>query len=140
MHRSDTTKKLRWILQLNAASCLFFGMAMLLWSQTIAEFLGAIPPFVLLIVGGGLVFNGCHLVFASMRQTLRCYEISYFAIGDFLWVFATAVLVIFRIGITTRNGLMVAMGIAAMVGTFGILQASFGKTLEADGLLSNQVP
>ena len=75
-----------------------------------------------------------------MRQSLRCYEITYFALGDFGWVIATALMIGLGVGITSTAGITLAIAIALMVGIFGLLQAKFGTLADAEGLLSNQIP
>ena len=137
---SRSIERLRLVLRLNSASCLFCGAAMALWHNGIAEMLGNANSVAVLVVGICLFFNGMHLVSASMRQSLRCYEIAYFALGDFGWVIATALMIGLGVGITSTAGITLAIAIALMVGIFGLLQAKFGTLADAEGLLSNQIP
>jgi len=138
--QSKTIERLRLVLRLNSASCIFCGTAMTFWHNEIAQMLGNANSVAVLVVGICLFFNGVHLVFASMRHSLRCYEITYFALGDFGWVIATALMIAFGAGITSTAGITIAILIALMVGVFGLLQAKFGTLADADDLLSNLIP
>jgi hypothetical protein len=115
-------KSLNTVLRLNATSCLGFGITFVLLPVQVAQHLGAVTPLVLQIIGALLIFNGAHLILASLRRKPLCAEVLYFVLGDFLWVAATLVLLALQIGITTSAGAVSATAIALLVGFFGYAQ------------------
>ncbi len=115
---------LRIVLRLNAASCLVFGAIFLLHPEATARLLGAPSSLAILFVGVVLLFNGGHLVWASQRRQPRPAEIYYFTTGDLLWVSLTIVLVGTETFITTSEGIIASLLVAALVGALGILQAA----------------
>ena len=46
----------------------------------------------------------------------------YFSAGDFIWVAGTILLIVLGFGITSTAGVAAALMVAAMVGSFGLLQ------------------
>ncbi|PHS68621.1 MAG: hypothetical protein COB23_08750 [Methylophaga sp.] len=116
---------LKNILRTNAASCIAFGLIFLFIPSTVAEFLSTqklASNTVILILGIGLIFNGLHLVWASLKPNPSKLLIIYFSTGDFLWVLATVLLIIFGIWITTPTGIIISLLISAVVGLLGVLQ------------------
>ncbi len=105
----------------NAASCIGFGGLFVVMPQAVAAFLGTAPVWVIMAVGVILVANGVHLAWASMRPPTK-ELVAYFSTGDFLWVAATAVLLIAGIWIVNTPAVIAAVVVAVMVGAFGILQ------------------
>lgn len=112
---------LKMLLRLNAASCLGFGGVFVFAPGAVVAFLGAPPTGVVVVLGLVLLVNGGHLIHASSRAA-RAVELRWFALGDFAWVAGTMLLVVGRLWITTPGGAVAALAVAAMVGSFGILQ------------------
>lgn len=129
--------RLRLVLRLNSASCILCGLAMAIWPAGIAAFLGDASPRLLFVIGLILTFHGLHLIFASRRQTLIFFEVVYFALGDYGWVIATIILIVAKLGITTIPGTVLSLAIAAMVGTFGVLQTRIAISARQKGLIGN---
>ena len=117
------------VLRYNAASCILFGHAFAIAPAWISSLIGNSAPWVLRIVGLGLVFHGLHLLLASRRSRVVCPEVIYFILGDLGWVLATLVLLSLGIGITNSLGTVFALLIAALVGTLGFLQFRHAKKL-----------
>lgn len=109
------------LLRINAASCLGFGLGFILFSTAIGKFLGAFPPGLIFWLGVVLALNGLHLVWASLRRP-SVIEIRYFALGDFLWVALSLVIVAAGGWITSTGGVLVTLIVALGVGTLGVLQ------------------
>ncbi|MCG8606112.1 hypothetical protein MJD09_14120 [bacterium] len=109
------------VLRANAASCLGFGGLFLAIPTSVAAFIGTAPEWVISAVGAILVLNGVHLVWASLRPPTR-ELVAYFSTGDFLWVAATAVLLISGVWIVNTAAVVTAIIVALMVGAFGVLQ------------------
>jgi len=115
-------KTLSTILRLNAASCLLFGLLFAFAPEWTSTLIGNSTPFVLRIVGLGLILNGLHLLFAASRSKMICPELLYFVLGDFAWVIATVVLLILGVGVTTAVGVVAAILVGMMVGSLGFMQ------------------
>lgn len=117
-------KLLRSTLVLNAASCIAFGLLFLLASEEVNIFIGNALSWLVPVIGGVLLFNGVHLLFASKRSKPVCPEILYFVLGDALWVMGSIALIGFGVVITSQPGVMAALVVALMVGTFGVMQVA----------------
>jgi len=115
-------KLLKITMMLNSASCIIFGVLFVLGGGAVNTFIGNSFAWLTPLVGAVLIFNGCHLLFASKRESPICLEVLYFILGDFVWVVASVILIVLGIVVTTSHGTVAALLIAAMVGLFGILQ------------------
>lgn len=124
---------LKTVLRANAASCIIFALIFLLIPIEVATFLGQgkpAPEIALLVLGAVLITNGFHLLWTSFRSLPNKYLVLYFAMGDFIWVLASSILMILGIWITTGVGIVASILVAIMVGTFGILQIVKRKKLD----------
>lgn len=117
-------KDVKFIMRLNAFSCILFGLVFLLLPRQASEFVSGLGSHTVFFttVGIGLFFNGMHLIFSAARGPKKL-ELLYFSIGDFLWVAATVVGIGLRYVVTTASGIVVALMVAMMVGMFGYKQA-----------------
>lgn len=116
---------LKTTLLMNACSCLIFGGIFAGFPRQVAVFLGGstpAPQLVMLLLGGVLVVNGIHLVWAAHRHQPGRLLIRYFSLGDFLWVAASAVLLLCGWWITTIEGQVASLLVALMVGGLGLIQ------------------
>lgn len=116
---------LKTILRSNAASCVGFGLLFLSTPASVAGFLsetGPAPSWVIVALGLGLIANGGHLLWAAQQPCPSKALIDHFSLGDFIWVLATALLIIFGLWITSIQGIIAALIVAAVVGTLGVLQ------------------
>lgn len=107
---------------INAASCIGFGFLFLIAGSSVDIFIGNTVNWLTPVVGAVLILNGCHLLFASKRQTPLCPEVLYFIAGDMAWVICSVALVSFGVIVTTTHGIVISLLVAFMVGTFGVLQ------------------
>lgn len=107
---------------MNASSCLIFGLLFVVMASEVNLFLGNTISWLTPFIGVALIFNGCHLIFASKRIKPICPEILYFITGDLAWVIATIVFIIFGVVVTSIAGVIVASLVALMVATFAVLQ------------------
>ena len=127
--------KINIILKLNALNCLLFGALFVFIPETIIVFLadvtlndsGHMPKLVL--VGLGVVLNvyGMLLIWLSNRETVPLGLVLFVAIGDFLWVIATLILLLMQLWITSSNGMAAAGLVAMFVGWFGLQQLQHYK-------------
>ncbi len=115
-------KTLSTTLRLNAASCLLFGLLFAFAPDWTSSLIGNSAPFILRIIGLGLILNGVHLLFAASRSKIICPELLYFVLGDFAWVIATVALLILGVGVTTAVGVVAAILVAITVGSLGFMQ------------------
>lgn len=122
---------LRLVLWLNSLSCLAFGACFAAFPRVVNVYVGGTDRQHLLIalVGAGLIFNGLHLFWASLRRNLRRMEIIWFSLGDFLWVLASVILLLFGILVTTPGGVVMAAIVSFLVFSFGVLQLSWLRLL-----------
>lgn len=114
--------RLRFILRLNAASCLFFGAWFVMFPAEIGIFLGDMPSLAVRLIGVGLFGNGAHLVVAAARHILRRNEVLWFSAGDLLWGVLTALLLTSNLWITTPAGYSAAAVVAMAVSALGLVQ------------------
>ncbi|WP_293751664.1 hypothetical protein [uncultured Paraglaciecola sp.] len=121
---------LKTVLRMNATSCIIFAIIFLLMSTEVASFLGqnkAAPELLLLVLGLILLTNGLHILWVSWQLKPNKYLVLYFAVGDFIWVVASIILVSQGMWITTTLGIFISLLVAMMVGTFGVLQIMKNK-------------
>lgn len=113
------------VMKANATSCIGFGIIFSLFSGEVSHFLSLskqAPNIVFILLGLALIFNGCHLIWASLKSMPSKYLVLYFSIGDYIWVLATLYLIFAKMWITTLIGIITALFVAVVVGTFGWLQ------------------
>ena len=113
------------VLRLNALSCLLFGSLFALQPGLVSTFLAdtqPAPDWVILLTGLGLVANACYLLLVSRQQQPNRTTILQFAWGDFVWVAVTAILVLSGYWVNSAAGMVAALLVALMVGSFGVLQ------------------
>ena len=113
------------VMKANATSCIGFGTIFSLFSGEVSNFLSIskqAPNMVFILLGLVLLFNGFHLIWASLKSMPSKYLVLYFSIGDYIWVLATLYLIFAGIWITTSMGIIAALLVAVIVGTFGWLQ------------------
>ena len=122
-------KWLRSVLKMNALSCFLFGVIFVVGSGQVSLFLSAEETygFWVQILGGGLLVNSGLLLLASQKVEMSLFEIRFFAIGDFLWVAGTLVLIAQNLALTEPPGVAAAMLVAIMVFYFGIQQWDHSK-------------
>jgi hypothetical protein len=113
---------LQHVLRANAVSCALFGALFAFIGPVTAEFVGSPPVLMIQVLGAGLLVNAAALVWTSLRVQPDRFSILAFALGDFIWVLATVVILIGGFWITTPSGIAWAVGVAAFVGVCGTLQ------------------
>lgn len=110
------------ILKLNALSCLLFGALFVFMPETIIAFLAddqLMPQLVLVALGVLLNLWGMLLIWLSNRESIPNVLLLIVALGDFLWMAATVVLLLMQIWVNSSNGMAVAGLVAMLVGWFG---------------------
>ena len=123
---------LKNVMRANATSCLAFGALFVLQPNLVANFLSVTSPApksYILILGILLILNGLHLLWASRVPLPQKKLILYFSTSDYIWVIGSVGLIITEVWITTTGGVLLASGVAVMVGLFGILQMTSRKAM-----------
>jgi len=123
---------LKNVMRANATSCLAFGALFALQPNLVANFLSVTSPApksYILILGILLIVNGLHLLWASRVPLPQKKLILYFSTSDYIWVIGSVGLIITEVWITTTAGVLLASGVAVMVGFFGILQMTSRKAM-----------
>ena len=123
---------LKNVMRANATSCLAFGALFVLQPNLVANFLSVTSPApksYILILGILLIVNGLHLLWASRVPLPQKKLILYFSTSDYIWVIGSVGLIITEVWITTTAGVLLASGVAVMVGLFGILQMTSRKAM-----------
>jgi len=118
-------------LRMNASTCLGFGLLFVSLPAGVAGFLSQHQPadnLVFIILGLGLMTQGCHLIWASFQTNPSKALILYFSFGDFAWVLSSVLLMVLGFWITTPMGILYSSLVAVMVGTLGLLQMQAFKT------------
>ncbi|MEP5762119.1 MAG: hypothetical protein ABJ327_22970 [Litoreibacter sp.] len=113
---------LKFVMRLNATSCVSFGLLFILMPQTVALFLGQAPAAVITALGIGLMGNGAHLIAASWHAKIRETEVIWFSLGDFSWWLVTLALIVADLWITTSRGIVTATIVASGVACLGVAQ------------------
>jgi len=113
---------LRFVLRLNAASCLGFGALFVIVPDAVAGMLGTAPPVVVFGLGIMLLANAGHLALASMRARPHPAEVTWFALGDMAWWLASMGLIAAGVWVTSAPGIALALLVAAGVAGLGTAQ------------------
>lgn len=113
---------LRFTLRLNALTCAAFGLLFVFASKATSQFLGGFPEIWLRVVGAFLVLHSVHLVWASIRRSIRHLEVYYFSAGDLLWFLASLYLLLAPGLITTTSGAIFTIVVGVIVALIGLAQ------------------
>lgn len=115
-------------LRANAFSCLTFGCVFLVCAEVVVRFLSEssmAPEWIVLAIGGVLVANGIHLLWASFQKRVSRALIVYFCLGDFAWVFLSVGLILIGFWVTSAVAIITTLLIAVWVGVLAALQWKF---------------
>ncbi len=116
------------VLKLNALNCFAFGTLFVLLPDTVALFFSEsnpAPKVLLLLLGVGLNLYGLFLLWLASKEPVPVRHLLPVAIGDFLWVLGTAVLIVMQLWIESSNGITAAGMVALLVGWFGWMQLKY---------------
>lgn len=116
---------LKTVLNLNAASCIFFGVIFVMFERVVSAFIGTVPEIVIMMLGAILIVNGLLLILVARQENPKRSHVMTFVIGDFAWVGLTIILLILGIWITNPYAMILALIIAVFVGSFGVLQCKY---------------
>jgi hypothetical protein len=130
MHRPPSSL-LRNTLRADAVFCALAGVDLVLFSRSVADFLGVADGYGLAFLGVGLLGYAAYLFVASRREPLSFTEAWTFVAADFVWIAGSALLIAF--GPLSATGRWI-VGIAA-VAVLALAEAKmFGiKRLRSSG-------
>ncbi len=112
-------------LKLNGLNCLLFGALFVFIPNHVIAFLSdtnPAPEVIILALGVVLNLYGLILLWLGNKQQPNPTWVKLIALGDFLWVLGTIILVVMKLWITNINGITAAGLVAILVGWFGWLQ------------------
>lgn len=121
---------LNLLLRINSASCLILGLLMLLKTDAVNALIGSEKTMLIHSIGIILVFNGVHLLVASLRQQIKPHEVLYFVMGDYTWTILTVLLISFDAVIVDPEGIRVTFVIAMYTAAIGAMQFRHYKDLK----------
>ena len=121
---------LKLLCRINGASCVVFGLAMVLMTDAVNTILGSSKRILVQAIGVVLIFNGCLLGLAAMRKQARTHEIMFFVLGDYGWTLLTIALISVEFLIVDALGIRISFVIALYTAAMGALQFKHYKLLK----------
>ncbi len=121
---------IKLLFRINGASCVVFGLAMVLMTDAVNQILGSSQSILVQAIGVVLIFNGCLLGLAAMRKQARTYEIMFFVLGDYGWTLLTIALISVEFLIVDPLGIRISFVIALYTAAMGALQFKHYKVLK----------
>lgn len=118
----NNSRRLRIALLVNAFFSMTCAMLMMFNPTIIGEILGIQAPLVLQVVGIGLAVFALDLLHQATRGRVTTWRSIYSSMGDFLWVLATCLLLIFFPNSLSSSGNLLAITVALTVFSFGVWQ------------------
>ncbi len=119
----QTDRSLRAALLGNAAFSATCAAAMMLAPSTVVELLGiTAPPWLVQLIGAGLVLFAADLVHQATRQRMASWRALYASAADFLWVIGTFIAIAVFPNALSGTGLATVLIVAAVVAGFGAMQ------------------
>ncbi len=118
----NTARSLRIALSANSVFSAVSGLALLIWPGLVGTLLGIQVPWVLRLVGCGLLIFSGDLIHQATRPRLKTWRALYASTADLLWVIGSVLGLILFSGLLSQSGMAVMLGVAAVVLTLGIWQ------------------
>jgi hypothetical protein len=121
---------LNLLLRINCASCLIFGLVMLLKTDSVNLLIGTEKTMLMHSIGIIFVVNGMLLLIASLRNEIKPHEVMFFVIGAYGWTIITVALISADVVIIDPLGIRVTFVIAMYTAAMGALQFRHYKALK----------
>jgi hypothetical protein len=121
---------LNLLLRINCASCLIFGLILLLKTDAVNLLIGTEKTMVMHSIVIIFVDNGMLLLIASLRNEIKPHEVMFFVIGAYGWAIITVALISANVVIIDPLGIRVAFVIAMYTAAMGALQFRHYKLLK----------
>jgi len=119
--QSETARSLRNALRANAIFSGISGLLITFMHSQVLILLG-ISDVNIMVIGIGLVLFSAYLFWMSSRQQLDKSMVTGVIGGDWLWVLASAVLLIFKASMFSTLGVFLVADVALLVMVFAIWQ------------------
>jgi Ca2+/Na+ antiporter len=116
------TKTLRTALVANALFSALTGMALLVFGEPIAGWIGVGAPFVYRVLGGGLLVFAGLVGWIGTRRTVDTFRAALISLADLLWVIGTVVLILSTLETVETHGIVALLLVATVVLFFGLRQ------------------
>jgi len=114
---------LKAALRANGVFSIMCAVDLLLFSTPIAKAMGAVAPWILQVMGVGLVIWALSLAWVSSRPVINQTLVKAIVIADLGWVLGSAVLLVELPGVFSVLGSMVLVVVALIVLVIAVLQA-----------------
>jgi hypothetical protein len=121
---------LNLLLRINCASCLIFGLILLLKTDAVNLLIGTEKTMLMHSIGIIFVVNAMLLLIASLRNEIKPHEVMFFVIGGYGWTIITVALISADVVIIDPLGIRVAFVIAMYTAAMGALQFRHYKLLK----------
>jgi hypothetical protein len=113
---------LRNALLSNALFSVLSGATFIGFSRPVAALIGLGEPTWYQIIGFGLLVFASFVAWVGLQKPIHTLLAALISIADFLWVAGTIVLVVLTLGTLQAIGILILLGIAAIVLFFGLRQ------------------
>ncbi|MEM7103745.1 MAG: hypothetical protein AAF502_11475 [Bacteroidota bacterium] len=117
--------KLRSVLYANAAFSGLSGVAMAIFHEKLALWMQIPLPYVLVIIGIGLILFSGTLIMAARKSPIPGKDVNMIIIQDWLWVAVSILIIITQAFGLNSTGYWVIGIVALIVADFAILQQYF---------------
>jgi len=119
---TNNSSLLKYALYGNSAFSFISGLGFLLFSKTIAAFLGIPASWVILVLGIGLMLYGIEIFLGARAEPVHAGIARFAVYADFTWVVLSAALIFTNLAAFTTAGKWAIAIVADIVLVFGILQ------------------
>ena len=119
---STNSSFLKNVLFSDGALSFLSGVAFLLFSKAIANFLGVSTPWIILVIGAGLILYGIEIFLAGRAEPVNTRIAKFAVYANLVWVIASAVLIFANLVPFTTAGKWAIAIMADIVLLFAILQ------------------
>lgn len=119
---TNNSSLLRNALYGNSIFSITSGLAFLLFSKAIANFLGLSASWVILVLGAGLVLYGWQIYSAAKAEPVNTGFVQFAVYADLAWVLGSVILIFTNLIAFTTPGKWGIAIIADIVLVFAILQ------------------
>jgi Polyketide cyclase / dehydrase and lipid transport len=118
----NANRPLRVALFINAVFSATCALLLLTLPELVGDLLGLQIPFILRLVGVGLLFFSVDLVHQATQLWLTTWRVLYASIGDFLWVIGSMLGLLLFPRLFSVTGVAIVIVVALVVFAFGIWQ------------------
>lgn len=104
----------------NAVFSFLSGLAMLLWNDWVSEYVGVAYPFILIVVGVGLILFSIGIGMIARIRNVRKFIVWSIVVLDLLWVIGSGVLL--GMDVLTTVGNILTVVVASIVLFLALMQ------------------